>query len=165
MQIQFNNFESFIRECIAAKGDGTTDDTAAFAKAIGRPLDDMLLAWMTEPAGAATSACWFWGMRGLNALADAWDITGITRRINPGMAGAMAREMACASVRAVLDVPMVTPKLSDTNEVYHFQSAPVSSAISIPPHPDLSAQNIVPEDEADALMAAELAQLNPPTGA
>ena len=78
---------------------------------MGRPLDDLFLAWMTQQSGSAASACWYWNMRSLNALADAWDVSGITRRINPGMDGAAARETACASVRAVLSTSQ-NPQIS-----------------------------------------------------
>lgn len=43
------------------------------------------------PSHAAMSAAWYWGTRGLNALADAGDFDGITRRINGGMNGATER--------------------------------------------------------------------------
>lgn len=108
------------------------DNCTAFAKAMGRPLDDLFLAWMTQQSGAAASACWFWNMRSLNALADAWDISGITRRINPGMDGAAAREMACASVRAALELTQIP-------------AIPAASSIKTAP------EEITPEPTADQL--------------
>lgn len=42
---------------------------------------------METPMNAALSAGWFWSTRNLNALADARDFTGITRRINGGTNG------------------------------------------------------------------------------
>lgn len=42
---------------------------------------------LAEPKWAAWSACDFWGMRGLNALADAGDFATLTRRINGGFTG------------------------------------------------------------------------------
>jgi putative chitinase len=41
---------------------------------------------------AAKSAAWFWGSRDLNALADAGDFVGITRRINGGTNGMTERQ-------------------------------------------------------------------------
>lgn len=41
--------------------------------------------------GAARSACWFWLMRGLNAMADAGDFIKLTKRINGGTNGLAAR--------------------------------------------------------------------------
>ena len=40
--------------------------------------------WLRTPEGAARSAGWFWNVNGLNALADADDLRGITRAINGG---------------------------------------------------------------------------------
>lgn len=40
-----------------------------------------------EPEAAALIAGWFWMRRGLNALADADDIEGITKKINGGLIG------------------------------------------------------------------------------
>lgn len=42
--------------------------------------------------GAAQSACWFWETNKLNALADAGDIKGMTKRINGGFIGLADRE-------------------------------------------------------------------------
>lgn len=73
----------------------------AFAKAVTRPVDDVI-TWVTTPAGAAASACWFWTARGLNTLSDAWDVEGVTRRINGGTEGLAAREALCDAALAVL---------------------------------------------------------------
>jgi putative chitinase len=43
------------------------------------------------PEHAARSAGWYWQANGLNALADAGDFDGITRRINGGLNGIMER--------------------------------------------------------------------------
>jgi putative chitinase len=56
----------------------------ALAKADARAADP---DWLTTPTGAAVSACWFWTTRKLNALADAWELTAITRAINGGTEG------------------------------------------------------------------------------
>jgi putative chitinase len=47
--------------------------------------------WLKTTAGAAYSACWFWSTRKLNALADAWELTAITRVINGGTEGLAER--------------------------------------------------------------------------
>ena len=47
--------------------------------------------WLEEPEYAVMSACWFWDSKKLNALADAGDITGMTRRINGGYNGLAER--------------------------------------------------------------------------
>ena len=62
------------------------DNYAVFAKASG--LDcvrnpDLLL----DPKNAMLSAGWYWNKHGLNALADAYDVQTITKRINGGLNG------------------------------------------------------------------------------
>ena len=42
---------------------------------------------LETPENATKTAGWFWHRRGLNALADAGRIRGITRRINGGLNG------------------------------------------------------------------------------
>jgi putative chitinase len=42
---------------------------------------------LLQPKGAALSAGWFWGKRGLNALADIKDYETMTKRINGGTLG------------------------------------------------------------------------------
>ena len=55
----------------------------ALARADARAADP---DWLTTPEGAAISACWFWTQRkpSLNALADGWQITAVSRAINGG---------------------------------------------------------------------------------
>ena len=65
---------------------------AAYAKAIGRDLLADPAPVADEPALAVDVACWFWETRGLNALADADDVAGITRRINGGLNGFADRQ-------------------------------------------------------------------------
>ena len=42
---------------------------------------------LAMPKGAALSAGWFWGKRGLNELADVKDFETMTKRINGGTLG------------------------------------------------------------------------------
>ena len=63
---------------------------------------EKITAWLQAPEGAARSACWFWHDHALNALADADDIIGITRRINGGTTGLDKRELFLASAKAIL---------------------------------------------------------------
>ena len=62
------------------------DNYRAFGEAIGEDLvsNPQLVE---EPRYAALSAGWFWNKRGLNALADAMDVTTMTVRINGGRIG------------------------------------------------------------------------------
>jgi putative chitinase len=59
-------------------------------RAFGEAIDEDLVAnpqLVEEPRYAALSAGWFWNKRGLNALADAMDVTTLTVRINGGKIG------------------------------------------------------------------------------
>lgn len=59
--------------------------------------------WLAEPPDAALSACWFWGSRQLNDLADAGAFEAITRRINGGLHGHPDRVRRWDIARAALD--------------------------------------------------------------
>lgn len=57
--------------------------------------DDRLLRTpelLEQAEWAAKSAAWFWNSRNLNALADAGNFVGVTRRINGGLNGLDERE-------------------------------------------------------------------------
>lgn len=73
--------------------------------ACGKALGIDLLAspeLLEQPATAARAAAWFWTSRGLNALADADDIAGITRKINGGTNGLDDRRARYARAIKVL---------------------------------------------------------------
>jgi len=76
------------------------DNYRAFGEAIGEDLvsNPQLVE---QPRYAALSAGWFWNKRGLNALADAMDITTLTVRINGGKIGIDDR---IAKINKALDV-------------------------------------------------------------
>lgn len=57
---------------------------------------------LEKPLDAARSAGWFWFTRKLNALADANDFRGITRRINGGFNGYEERLVLFNRAKAVL---------------------------------------------------------------
>ena len=57
--------------------------------------------WLSNPQYAALSAGWFWHKRGLNELADADDITTMTKRINGGNIGLEDRK---AKINKAFDV-------------------------------------------------------------
>ena len=59
---------------------------------------DMLL----DPKYAALSAGWFWGKKGLNALADSQDYDIMTKRINGGLIGLDDRKAKIAKAISVL---------------------------------------------------------------
>ena len=58
--------------------------------------------WVATPEYAALSAGWFWGKRGLNALADSGDIETMTKRINGGLNGLDDRKAKIAKALSVL---------------------------------------------------------------
>ena len=68
------------------------DNTAAFAKSINMPIDKTI-KYLTTKKGALEGACWFWSTNGLNKLADAGDVEGMTRRINGGLNGLKDRQI------------------------------------------------------------------------
>ncbi|PZX32069.1 putative chitinase [Cupriavidus phytorum] len=53
---------------------------------------------------AARSAGWFWRWKGLNALADAGDFVGLTRRINGGTNGLADRQVRWERARRALGI-------------------------------------------------------------
>lgn len=57
------------------------DDYTAFAATVGMTAADAS-AWCETPEGAAASACWYWTANNLNALADQWQLTAITKAVN-----------------------------------------------------------------------------------
>lgn len=52
-----------------------------FAATVGRTPEDAA-DWCRTIEGAAASACWYWSTRGLNALADNWELSRITAAVN-----------------------------------------------------------------------------------
>jgi putative chitinase len=67
--------------------------------------DDRLLRspeLLEQAEWACKSAAWFWNSRNLNALADASDMNGITRRINGGLNGLAERLAFYERAKAVL---------------------------------------------------------------
>lgn len=57
-----------------------------FAESIHKTIDEAI-EYAETPKGAVEVACWFWNYRSLNALADAGDVAGCTRKINGGLLG------------------------------------------------------------------------------
>jgi putative chitinase len=62
------------------------DNYAAFAKAIGKDMDETI-KYLETIDGAIESACWFWKKNGLNEIADKKDILAMTKKINGGTIG------------------------------------------------------------------------------
>lgn len=62
------------------------DNYTLFGKASGQ---DVLANpdYLAAPEGAAASAAWYWGYRGINKAADADDVTTVTKLINGGTIG------------------------------------------------------------------------------
>jgi putative chitinase len=53
---------------------------------------------LLEPLNAARSAAWFFKTNNLAKFADAWDIKGMTKKVNGGLIGIADREARCAKV-------------------------------------------------------------------
>ena len=62
------------------------ENYSKFAASLGMDLT-AAVAYCETLEGAIESACWFWNTNKLNALADASDIVGLTKRINGGTLG------------------------------------------------------------------------------
>jgi putative chitinase len=58
----------------------------------------------TDPALAALTAAWFWSTKGLNVLADAGNLLGITKRINPAMLGSSHRSALYAAAKQAMGI-------------------------------------------------------------
>lgn len=70
---------------------------AAFGQAINMPIAQ-IPTYLITPKGAAESACWFFAIyKGCNLLADAWNIDGITRKINGNAMAAAAERLALSN--------------------------------------------------------------------
>ena len=97
----------------AASGDGwrfrgrgliqITGRTAyqRFANAMGMSLEQAVQHAAT-PAGAATSATWFWTANQLNGLARTWSIDLLSRKINGSTTGAAERSRLCHAALLVI---------------------------------------------------------------
>jgi predicted chitinase len=59
---------------------GRTEYTQ-FATSVGKTLDEVS-AYCETPEGAAMSGCWYLSSRGCLPLADSWQLSEITRRVN-----------------------------------------------------------------------------------
>jgi putative chitinase len=57
---------------------------------------------VAAPKTALSVACWYWSLHGLNALADADDIDGITRKINGGLNGLDGRNAFLITAKSML---------------------------------------------------------------
>lgn len=88
------------------KGRGLIQITGHFNYiAIGKDLGEDFISHpelLETPKYATLSAGWFWNKHDLNALADADDITHITKRINGGLNGIDSRTSYLNKAKAVI---------------------------------------------------------------
>jgi len=77
------------------------DNYREIGKKIGVDLEANPDLVSTDVTVALKSACAFWNSRGLNALADADDLRGITKKINGGYIGLDEREKLLERARAI----------------------------------------------------------------
>lgn len=68
------------------------DNYRDFGRAVGQPSVLLAPDQLLSPAMGALAAAWLFHMRGCNELADASNIDAVSRRINPGGAGLVARQ-------------------------------------------------------------------------
>ena len=80
---------------------------------------------------ALMAAFWFWDTRGLNALADADDVTAITRKINGGTNGLTDRKAALKRAKAALGVtaPAALPRPTPSVKPAPPRAAPAADAM------------------------------------
>jgi len=67
------------------------DNYTKFAEALEMNIDDTV-AYLETPAGAVSSAGWFWDNNRLNSYCDRDDFVGLTKRINGGTIGMEDRQ-------------------------------------------------------------------------
>ena len=79
------------------------DTYQTFANAVRLPLDSVP-AYLETPAGAATSAGWFWSTRNINTAADRADIVAMTKLVNGGTNGLDDRTALYTKARGLLGV-------------------------------------------------------------
>ena len=97
------------RDGFIYRGGGLIQITGRYNyREVGKALE-LKLEWqpklIEQPNIAARTACFFWQQHDLNAAADAQDIEFITKKINPGMAGAAERRDAYLKALVVLGTP------------------------------------------------------------
>jgi putative chitinase len=63
---------------------------------------DSVVEYLGTPEGAVESAAWFWHKNGLNKLADADDVTAVTKKINGGTIGLEDRQKHTEEFKQIL---------------------------------------------------------------
>lgn len=77
------------------------DNYTHMAKDLGVDLED-LVAHLATADGAVESAAWFWHKNNLNKLADADDVTAVTKKINGGTIGLSERQSNTEKLKEIL---------------------------------------------------------------
>lgn len=86
--------------------------------------DSDYINFEAEPALAGTfpaavrSAGWYWTVRKINHLADADDLSGVTRAINGGLNGLMSRKAYLVKAKILLGGRKIPPKPADPRPLY-----------------------------------------------
>ena len=83
---------------ITGRANYTSAGTALVLDLVGHP------EILEEPDMAATSAAWWWGLHGLNQMADIGSFDMITRTINGALTGKPDRDARWAKAKAALGV-------------------------------------------------------------
>ncbi|PNU05474.1 glycoside hydrolase family 19 protein [Novosphingobium guangzhouense] len=78
------------------------NNVTALAMEIGKTVDETL-AYLLTDEGGFIGACWFWRTNRLNVLADGWQITNISKRINGGTNGLEERIAYSNALRRALE--------------------------------------------------------------
>ena len=73
-----------------------------FAKAIGLRFEE-IIPYMETKAGALESACWYWTVNKLNAIADTGDVRKMTKAINGGLNGIEDRQAKYNQIKSIFE--------------------------------------------------------------
>ena len=74
----------------------------AFAKTIGMAYEE-IITYVETKKGALESACWYWTVNKLNAIADTGDMRKMTKIINGGLNGIADREIRYVQIKSILE--------------------------------------------------------------
>lgn len=75
----------------------------SFAKAIGLKYEEVT-SYLETKAGALESACWYWTVNRLNAIADTGDMRKMTKIINGGLNGIEDRLTKYEKIKTILSL-------------------------------------------------------------
>jgi putative chitinase len=79
------------------------DNYSAIATDLEVQIDD-IVNYLTTADGALESAAWFWQKNGINQIADADDVTAVTKKVNGGTIGLEDRQEHTEEFKQILGI-------------------------------------------------------------